>query len=110
MDPEYYPYISIFARTSPMDKEIIVKKIKEHCKNRGGGILYAGDGTNDMGGLRMADVGVAVIGTTTITEQERKEEEIKEEEERYKQRMKDLQTDINIPFRRKMELMKNITT
>lgn len=27
--PEYYPMIKIFARTSPHDKEVIIKKIKE---------------------------------------------------------------------------------
>ena len=26
---EFYPFITIFARTSPSDKEIIIKKIKE---------------------------------------------------------------------------------
>jgi magnesium-transporting ATPase (P-type) len=46
-----------------------VKKIKELT---GEGILYAGDGTNDMGGLRTADVGVAVVGTTDISETEKK--------------------------------------
>lgn len=74
LSPEYYPYITIFARTSPHDKEVIVKKVKEIT---GCGILYAGDGTNDMGGLRAADVGVAVIGTTSISETEKKEEELK---------------------------------
>lgn len=65
LEPEYYPFITIFARTSPQDKENIVKKVKELT---GQGILYAGDGTNDMGGLRTADVGVAVVGTTAISE------------------------------------------
>ena len=61
---DYYPFISIFARASPHDKEVIVKYFKEHQ----GGIVYAGDGTNDVGGLRNADVGVAVVGTTNISE------------------------------------------
>ncbi len=56
--------IKIFARTSPHDKEVIIKKIKEIEKC---GILYAGDGSNDVGGLRSADVGVAVVGTTTLS-------------------------------------------
>ena len=60
---EYYQYISIFSRASPHDKEVIVK----YFKDKQGGIVYAGDGTNDVGGLRNADVGVAVVGTTNIS-------------------------------------------
>ena len=60
---DYFPFISVFSRASPHDKEVIVKYFKQH-----GGIVYAGDGTNDVGGLRNADVGVAVVGTTNISE------------------------------------------
>lgn len=66
---DYFQFISVFARASPHDKEVIVKYFKELP---GGGILYAGDGTNDVGGLRTADVGVAVVGTTNISEVTRK--------------------------------------
>lgn len=60
---DYFPFINVFSRASPHDKEVIVKYFKQH-----GGIVYAGDGTNDVGGLRNADVGVAVVGTTNISE------------------------------------------
>lgn len=73
---DYYPSISIFSRASPHDKEVIVKYFKE----KQGGIVYAGDGTNDVGGLRNADVGVAVVGTTNISEIMQKEEEKKKED------------------------------
>lgn len=66
---DYYPFINIFSRASPHDKEVIVKYFKDNQ----GGIVYAGDGTNDVGGLRNADVGVAVVGTTNISEIMKKE-------------------------------------
>jgi cation-transporting ATPase 13A1 len=61
---EFIPYITIFARTSPSEKEYIVKKLKEL---EGKEILYAGDGTNDVGGLRAADVGIAVVGLSKLS-------------------------------------------
>ena len=60
---DYFQCINIFARASPSEKETIVKYFKSH-----GGIVYAGDGTNDVGGLRNADLGIAVVGTTNISE------------------------------------------
>ena len=59
---DYYDLITVFARASPHEKELVVKHFKEK-----GGVVYAGDGTNDVGGLRSADVGVAVVGTTNIS-------------------------------------------
>jgi cation-transporting ATPase 13A1 len=61
-----------------------------------------------MGGLRVADVGVAVIGTTTITEQERKEDEFKEEEARFKEKIREVQMDPRTTFGKKMEQMKKL--
>jgi magnesium-transporting ATPase (P-type) len=101
---EYYNFIAVFARASPHDKEVIVKYFKEN-----GGIVYAGDGTNDVGGLRVADVGVAVVGTTTISETEKKEQERKREEIEYNKKLVDLKNDLTIPFSKKYQMLNQMT-
>jgi manganese-transporting P-type ATPase len=48
----------VFARTSPQQKEIIVLALKQAGKS----VLMCGDGTNDVGALKKADLGIALVG------------------------------------------------
>ena len=54
-------------------------------------------------------MGVAVIGTTSISETEVNEKQCKDEEERYQRRIKELQSDVVMPFRQKLQAMQNLT-
>jgi len=67
---------TIFARVSPDQKEQIVKELKD----TGLKVLMCGDGTNDVGGLKKSDVGIALVGI----KEEPSEEEKKAEKERQK--------------------------
>ena len=50
-------YIQVFSRTSPNQKTAIVAQL-----NREGNMtLMCGDGTNDVGSLKRADVGLAIV-------------------------------------------------
>ncbi len=68
LDSSYLIRIKIFARASPQDKETVIKAYQ----SKGFGVLYSGDGTNDVGGLRVADVGVAVVGTSKMSDVQEK--------------------------------------
>lgn len=54
--------VQVFARTSPEQKELILKTL------RAGGqtTLMCGDGTNDVGALKAAHVGVALLAPSKV--------------------------------------------
>lgn len=60
----YSEHVRIWARCAPAHKESIVMdlKHKDHV------VLMAGDGTNDVGALKQAHAGIAVLNSTAVSD------------------------------------------
>lgn len=63
---ETIPHLQVLARSSPEDKRILVKRLKE----LGETVAVTGDGTNDAPALKMADIGfsMGIAGTEVAKE------------------------------------------
>ncbi|RDA92486.1 hypothetical protein CP533_6420, partial [Ophiocordyceps camponoti-saundersi (nom. inval.)] len=63
---EVIPTLHVLARSSPEDKRILVKRLKD----KGETVAVTGDGTNDAPALKMADVGfsMGITGTEVAKE------------------------------------------
>ena len=60
--------LHVFSRTSPNQKTAIVAQLN----NEGNTTMMTGDGTNDVGSLKRADVGLAIVNNPPPSKDDKK--------------------------------------
>lgn len=89
---ELVPFVQVWARTSPQQKESILRALRHLDRTT----LMCGDGTNDVGALKTSHVGVALLSTESVEKIKELQnlspmeryKKIKEHNEKQKQRRK----------------------
>jgi len=101
-------YTRVFARTSPAQKEFIVKSLKA----AGICTLMCGDGTNDVGALRQAHCGVALISAPDRRKKSKKQiaaaKKQKEEEEKKRKEEEENMSPAELQKRKWEDMMKKL--
>ena len=80
------PLVSVFARHAPRQKEAVLAALN----SAGRRTLMCGDGTNDVGALKMAHVGISIVSVPDLESKQREAmdgvERVQEEERRERKR------------------------